>query len=59
MAQIALAWVLKNPVVNAPIVGATNPSHLEDAVSALDIEVSDEETTCLESPFRSRQPTFF
>ncbi|MDA8438089.1 MAG: aldo/keto reductase, partial [Propionibacterium sp.] len=37
MAQVALAWVLKNPVVTAPIVGATTPHHRTDAVAALDI----------------------
>ena len=37
MAQVALAWVLRNPVVAAPIVGATKPHHLADAVAALDV----------------------
>ena len=37
MAQVALAWVLQNPVVTAPIVGATKPHHLADAVAALDV----------------------
>jgi 1-deoxyxylulose-5-phosphate synthase len=49
MARIALAWVLKNPVVSAPIVGATKPHHLADAVSALDVHLTVEETTALES----------
>ena len=37
MAQVALAWVLQNPVVTAPIVGPTKPHHLADAVAALDV----------------------
>lgn len=42
-AQIALAWVLSKSVVSAPIVGASKQGHLEDAVAALDIVLSDEE----------------
>ncbi len=59
MAQIALAWVLKNPVVAAPIVGATKPHHLPDAVAALDIRLSEEEVRSLEQPYTPRQPTGF
>ena len=40
MAQIALAWVLRNPLVSAPIVGATKPHHLPEAVAALGIELT-------------------
>jgi aryl-alcohol dehydrogenase-like predicted oxidoreductase len=43
MAQAALAWVLNNPVVAAPIVGATKPHHLADAAAALDVHLTDEE----------------
>ena len=43
-----MAWVLKNPVVSAPIVGATRPHHLADAVAALDIELTAEEIDSLE-----------
>ena len=43
MAQVALAWVLNNPVVAAPIVGPTKPHHLADAVAALDVELTDDE----------------
>lgn len=59
MAQIALAWVLKNPVVSAPIVGATKPHHLADAVAALDIQLTDDEVDALEAPYAPRMPIFF
>jgi 1-deoxyxylulose-5-phosphate synthase len=51
-AQIALAWVSRNPVVSAPIVGARKPQHLEDAVASLNIELTPEEVTRLEQPYR-------
>jgi aryl-alcohol dehydrogenase (NADP+) len=51
-AQVALAWVLRNPVVSAPIVGAGRPGHLTDAVAALDLELTDEEVARLEAPYR-------
>ncbi|WP_405836760.1 aldo/keto reductase [Streptomyces sp. NBC_01518] len=59
MAQIAMAWVLKNPVVSAPIVGATKPHHLADAAAALDIELTAEEIDSIEEPYVTRRPTFF
>jgi 1-deoxyxylulose-5-phosphate synthase len=59
MAQVALAWVLKNPVVTAPIVGPTRPGHLADAVAALDIRLADEEVRRLEAPYTPRTPTGF
>src|SRR6202035_2503112 len=51
MAQVALAWLLSKPGVTAPIVGATKPHHLEDAVAALDLKLSQEETTALEEHY--------
>jgi 1-deoxyxylulose-5-phosphate synthase len=51
-AQIALAWLLHQPGVTSPIVGASKMEHLEDAVAALDIELSDEERRELEEPYR-------
>ena len=51
-AQVALAWVLRNPVVTAPIVGATKAQHLIDATAAVDIQLSDEEAALLESHYR-------
>lgn len=59
MAQVALAWVLKNPVVSAPIVGATKPHHLADAVAALDVKLTAEEIDALEESYVPREPTFF
>jgi 1-deoxyxylulose-5-phosphate synthase len=53
-AQVALAWLRRNPVVVAPIVGATMPSHLTDAVASLDIELTDDEATALEAPYTPR-----
>jgi aryl-alcohol dehydrogenase (NADP+) len=47
-AQVALAWVLQNPVVTAPIVGATKMKHLDDAVAALDLELSCDDIQFLE-----------
>jgi 1-deoxyxylulose-5-phosphate synthase len=57
MAQIGLAWVLNNPVVTAPIVGATKPHHLPDAVAALDVQLTDDEIHAMEEPYTLRQPT--
>jgi aryl-alcohol dehydrogenase-like predicted oxidoreductase len=59
MAQIAMAWVLRNPVVSAPIVGATKPHHLADAAAALDITLTDDEIRSLEEPYIPRMPTYF
>ena len=58
MAQVALAWVLSNPVVAAPIVGPTKPHHLADAVAALAVQLTDVEIQSLEKPYTPRQPTF-
>ena len=51
-AQVALAWVLANPVVSAPIVGATKEHHLDDAVAAIELELSSDEIAQLEAPYR-------
>jgi 1-deoxyxylulose-5-phosphate synthase len=59
MAQVALAWVLKNPVVTAPIVGPTKPHHLSDAVAALDVHLTDDEIHILEEPYGPHVPTAF
>jgi len=51
MAQIALAWLLDKEWVDAPIVGTTSIEHLEDAVEALDISLSESDRTWLEEPY--------
>jgi aryl-alcohol dehydrogenase-like predicted oxidoreductase len=51
MAQIALAWLLHNDTITAPIVGTTKISHIEAAVSALSIRLSPEEIAFLEEPY--------
>ena len=50
-AQVALAWLLRKPGVTAPIIGATKLSHLEDALAAADLELSDDEIARLEEPY--------
>jgi 1-deoxyxylulose-5-phosphate synthase len=50
-AQVALAWLLHRPGVTAPIVGASKPHHLQDAVAALDLRLSKEEIDKLESVY--------
>ena len=59
MAQIALAWVLRNPVVDSVLSGATKPRHLTDAAAALDITLTDDEIRALEQPYLPRTPTYF
>jgi len=50
-AQVALAWLLSKPGVTAPIVGATKPNHLEDAVAALSVRLTPDEIKALEEPY--------
>jgi aryl-alcohol dehydrogenase-like predicted oxidoreductase len=50
-AQVALAWLLQKPVVTAPIVGASKPHHLEDAVAALSLNLTPDEIAALEEPY--------
>jgi aryl-alcohol dehydrogenase-like predicted oxidoreductase len=51
MAQVALAWMYSKSVVTAPIVGATKMHHLEDAVAAIDVQLTPEEIAALEEPY--------
>ena len=51
-AQVALAWMLSKPVITAPIVGASKPGHLEDAVAAVGVKLTAEEIKRLEEPYR-------
>ncbi len=52
MAQIALAWVLQKPEVTSPIIGATKPKHISDAVAALDVTLSEDELRSIETPYQ-------
>jgi aryl-alcohol dehydrogenase-like predicted oxidoreductase len=57
MASLALAWHFTKPAVAAPIIGATKPAHIADAVHALDLALSAEEIAALEAPYRPKWPT--
>ena len=59
MAQVALAWVLSKPAVSAPIVRATKPHHLPEAVAALDLHLTDDETRTLEEHYTPHGPSWF
>jgi aryl-alcohol dehydrogenase (NADP+) len=52
MAQLALAWLLSKPTITSPIVGATKMRHLQDAITALDVELDDKEINYLEEPYQ-------
>jgi aryl-alcohol dehydrogenase-like predicted oxidoreductase len=51
MAQVSLAWVLRKSEVTSPIVGATKPEHLRDAIAALELKLTDTEVAELEAPY--------
>jgi 1-deoxyxylulose-5-phosphate synthase len=51
-AQIALAWVLSKPVIDSPIIGATKPHHLADAVAAVDLRLDESEIDTLEKGYQ-------
>jgi 1-deoxyxylulose-5-phosphate synthase len=53
-AEVALAWVLANPVVTAPIVGATRMEHLDDAINAVELTLTEDEVARLEEPYTPR-----
>lgn len=53
-AQVALAWVLHQPGVTAPIIGATQPSHIDQAINALAVQLSEGERRSLEEPYLPR-----
>jgi len=59
MAQVALAWVLRQRAVSAPIIGASKPGHLDDAIAALGLQMSDEEVARLEAPYVPHAVTGF
>jgi aryl-alcohol dehydrogenase-like predicted oxidoreductase len=52
MAQVALAWMLSKPIITAPIIGATKPHHLEDAVASLSVQLTPEEIQYLEEAYQ-------
>jgi aryl-alcohol dehydrogenase (NADP+) len=51
MAQVALAWLLEQPAVTAPIVGVTKPEHLDDAIAAVDLRLGEDERAALTAPY--------
>ena len=51
-AQVALAWLLHQPGVTAPIIGASKPHHLDDALAALQLNLDDAERQTLAEPYR-------
>lgn len=57
MASLALAWHFTKPSVAAPIIGASKVHHIEGAVAALDITLSDDEVAAIEAPYRPKAPT--
>ena len=59
MAQVALAWVLRNPLVSAPIVGATKPHHLPEAIEAIGLDLTDEEVLAIEAPYHQYGPSWY
>jgi aryl-alcohol dehydrogenase (NADP+) len=52
--QVALAWMLTKPAITAPIIGASKPNHLEDAVAALSVKLETEEIKALEKAYRPK-----
>ncbi len=52
MATVALAWLLEKPLVTAPVLGVTKVEHLDDAIVALDLHLTPEETAALEAPYQ-------
>ena len=59
MAQVAIAWMLSKAVITAPIVGATKPHHLDDAVAATELVLSDAQIARLEEPYRPHKVAGF
>ncbi len=59
MAQAALAWVRQQAAVTAPIVGATKPQHLADAIASLDITLTEDEIAALTAPYVPQRPEGF
>lgn len=51
-AQVAMAWILSKPGVTAPIIGASKMKHLEEAIAALGVGLTEEEIAALEAPYQ-------
>jgi aryl-alcohol dehydrogenase-like predicted oxidoreductase len=58
-AQVALAWVRQQEAVSSPIVGATKPHHLDDAIASVDVVLTDDELETLQAPYVTRNPEGF
>jgi aryl-alcohol dehydrogenase (NADP+) len=56
-AQVALAWLRREPTVVAPIVGVTRAEHLDEAVASVSLELTDDEAAELEKPYTTRPVT--
>ncbi len=54
-AQIALAWLLHQPVVSAPIVGASKMKHLDDAIAAVEVKLTADEVKALAKGYQTRR----
>lgn len=59
MARVALAWVMRHPVVTSPIVGATTAMHLDEAAAALEVKLTSDEVAILERHYTPRPPHGF
>jgi len=59
MSQVAIAWLRRRPALSAPLIGATKPSHLTDAVGALELELTDEQAARLQDPYVPRLPELY
>ena len=57
-AQVALAWLLDKSAVTAPIVGATKDRHVDDAVAAVGVRLSEKELASLAEPYTAREVRF-
>jgi aryl-alcohol dehydrogenase (NADP+) len=55
MAQVAISWVASRPGITGPIIGASKPHHLKDAIAGIGLTLSDEEVKILEAPYRPRE----
>jgi aryl-alcohol dehydrogenase (NADP+) len=53
-AQVALAWMLSKPGITSPIIGATKTHHLDDAIAAVEVKLTDDEIAALEKPYSPR-----